>query len=166
MGTAQSSNYAGPYPASKLIDGSGINGMWCHYPHTCCVATNNYYLILLVDLFFCTLPDYEQVTSGKQLSDGRPCGWIQTKEDCEAAAKFLGLRDTQATSVSNGHPVDVHARPRGCFYHGALYFNRNSLSPTGCTNTISCLCRVDEEAGKKYTKTPLLSDPFGSSLFF
>ena len=28
VGTAESSNYAGQYPASKLIDGLGINGLW------------------------------------------------------------------------------------------------------------------------------------------
>ena len=28
MGTAESSNYVGRYPASKLIDGLGINGLW------------------------------------------------------------------------------------------------------------------------------------------
>ena len=88
---------------------------------------------------------YEQITFGKRLSDGRTCGWIQTKDDCEEAAKLLGLSDTDATSVSNGHPVDGHPRPRGCIYHGALYFNRNSQSPTGCTSEISCLCKTDAE---------------------
>ena len=83
---------------------------------------------------------YEQITFGKLLSDGRTCGWIQTKDDCEEAAKLLGLSDTDATSVSYGHP-----HPRGCFYHGALYFNRNSQSPTGCTSEISCLCKTDAE---------------------
>ena len=57
---------------------------------------------------------YEQITFGKLLSDGRTCGWIQTKDDCEEAAKLLGLSDTDATSVSNGFPVDGHPRPRGC----------------------------------------------------
>ena len=89
--------------------------------------------------------DYERVTSGKLLSDGRTCGWIQAMEDCEVAARFLGMSDTEAESVSNGHPVDGHPRPRGCFYDNGLYFNRNSQSPTGCTSEISCLCKTDEE---------------------
>ena len=40
MGTAQSSNYQGYYPASKLIDGLGIDGRWCHHPHPCCAHTD------------------------------------------------------------------------------------------------------------------------------
>ena len=52
------------------------------------------------------------------------------------------MSDTTAASVTNGQPVDGHARPQGCFYHSALYFNRNTRSPTGCTGTISCLCRA------------------------
>ena len=75
--------------------------------------------------------DYERVTSGKNMSDGRECGWIETKEECEVAARFLVLAsgDTTATSVSNGHPVDNHQRPRGCFAHGGgLYFNQGGFN--------------------------------------
>ena len=78
------------------------------------------------------------VISGKLLSNGKTCGWIQTKENCEAAARFLGLRDTEASLASND------ARPRGCFYHGALYFNLKTQSQTVCTRRIPCLCRADD----------------------
>ena len=40
MGTVQSSNYEQKYPASKLIDGFGIDGRWCHQSPTCCAHTN------------------------------------------------------------------------------------------------------------------------------
>ena len=40
MGTVQSSNYQQKYPASKLIDGFGIDGKWCHHSPTCCAHTN------------------------------------------------------------------------------------------------------------------------------
>ena len=68
------------------------------------------------------------------MSDGRECGWIETKEECDLAARFLVLAwgDATARSVSNGHPVDHHPRPRGCFVHGgAIFFNQGCNSILG-----------------------------------
>ena len=105
------------------------------------------------------LTGYELVTSGKLLSSGATCEWIQTKEDCEKAAILLSMPDTSAIVVSNGHPVDSNPRPPGCFYHSAangLYFNINSQSPTDCTLSINCICST--ETGSFETFLPQLGE--------
>ena len=71
------------------------------------------------------------------MKSGNICGKITTVEECETAAKALGLSDTIAYNTSN------HGWPPHCFYkaeHKFLIFNADSTSPTTCSNIEQCIC--------------------------
>ena len=90
---------------------------------------------------FCLSGNYHSVKKGNV------CQRITTKEECEAAANFLGLPDTNASV-----PSDQSTRkPLYCYYkpykpgsqrHAQLWFNDAMDSGAPCSAERYCLCKL------------------------
>ena len=70
---------------------------------------------------------------------GTPCQRIETKAECEQAARQLGLSDTTAREYNVVNDWD----PPFCYYvNGAiLYFNSKGDSTGTCRNSHNCICK-------------------------
>merc|ERR1719367_2189136 len=75
--------------------------------------------------------NYSIVTSGSF------CKRLTTLEDCETAARQLGLEHTTASDFSNPqYPPYCYHKPGN-----KLYFNKAITSPASCSSERNCLCR-------------------------
>ena len=78
------------------------------------------------------------------MTNGNDCDRIATREDCEAAARALGLSDTTSYIV---YPVNGAVRPPSCYYKPGnpddmkLIFNPFLASTASCSNERNCLCK-------------------------
>ena len=83
--------------------------------------------------------------SGYSLVRGGSCKTIETKEECETAARVIGLNDTAADTPS---PTTEGARPPGCYFKPLgdeywsrqLYFNPLLNSSAPCSDKRLCVC--------------------------
>ena len=79
------------------------------------------------------------------VAKGRSCARIRTKQECEEAARTLGLPVTTATAVPFGHRY-----PPFCYYKPAskgLKFNAVAGSSKPCHSSRQCLCRTKRLKG-------------------
>ena len=84
-----------------------------------------------------------------KVTNGSSCERLISKEECEDAARQLGLSDTKA-SVEN-----TAGWPPSCYFHSghSLYFNQNSYATSECnSNSRVCICKKSsgETLIKKY----------------
>ena len=86
------------------------------------------------------------------------CNFITTISECEAAAQYLGLSDTSATTVNNKGNGD----PPYCYYEGGnLQLNGDGTSTGGCGDLRHgygnlfdrCLCKSSICTGGMHTTT-------------
>lgn len=75
---------------------------------------------------------------------------IMDPDVCEAAAVFLGKRDTTVT-IHTKHQ-DANDRPAGCTYHGFGHLELWTESTGVCTFGEGCLCSARETEAKKNLK--------------
>ena len=82
-------------------------------------------------------------------SSDTSCNRVTSSDECEAAARELGLADTSA------HIEDMPSyMPPNCFYHDGLsgyhlYYNTGSSSNAACSSTIKCICKIENVATTK-----------------
>ena len=78
-----------------------------------------------------------------RVTSGSSCERITTKEDCETAARELGLSDAEA-DVN-----DDASYPPYCYFHksGHLIFNTNGQATAPCSDLRSCICKTASRWG-------------------
>ena len=108
--------------------------------------------------------DYETVTSGTN------CQRIQSKAECEAAAKELNLGEMEDISLT-AEEEWKSSYPPYCYYMPGwqLYYNKNGQSHQQCdSNDNICICRKRDQEPGNMVRGLLLSFtwPVKISLFY
>ena len=75
------------------------------------------------------------------VSFGTSCEHVTSKDECEAAARMLGLKNTKA----NDESTDI--LPPYCFYkNSSLSYNTRSSSNATCSLYGRCICKIENAA--------------------